>query len=106
MARVRQFSQFRLFVTVIVMVQLIAAQLMAASGELHCKLHDHSDDAKHECIVTLMLNGGYDSLVPDIAPVEFIPEPPPWVANVRQIADSLPAHLAGGVMAHAPPRGP
>jgi hypothetical protein len=106
MARIRQFRMLQLFVTVIVMLQLIAAQVMAASGELHCKLHDHADDAEHQCVVTMMLSGGYDSVAPGIVPVEFVPEPPPWVANVPHVADSVPAHLVGGVMAHAPPRGP
>lgn len=106
MSHIRQFRSLQLLVTVIVMLQLMVVQAMAASGELHKHLHDHADESDHECAVTLMLSGGYDTVVPDIVPVEFVPEQPPLAVNVPHAADSVPSHLVGGVLAHAPPRGP
>lgn len=90
-----------------VMLQMLLLQAMAASGDLHKHFHDHADDPAHQCAVTLMLHGGYASVAPDIAPVNVLPEPPPGevvIAPVTRISE--PAHLVGGVLAHAPPRGP
>ena len=89
-----------------VMMQMLVLQAMAASGELHKHFHNHCDEPGHECAVTLMLNGGYDSELPDIVPVDLISEPPDVPVRVLIAVDIEPSHLAGGVLAHAPPRGP
>ncbi len=106
MTRIRQLRSICIVVTIILIAQLLVVQAMAASGELHQCLHNDAHDSGHECAVTLMLAGGYDSVVPDIVPVEFIPERPPVVVVVPEGMNSEPGHLVGGVLAHAPPRGP
>ena len=90
----------------VVMLQLIVAQVMAASGAFHEKCHGHSHDPAHECVVTLMLGGGYHEVIPDIVPVNLIPEQPHVPVLAPKAMDTVPAHLVGGVLAHAPPRGP
>lgn len=90
----------------VVIFQLLVLQGMAADSDLHHSLHSHSGDSDHQCVVTEMLCGGYDIAIPNAIPVEFIPEPP-VVAVLGPIErDAGPSHLADGVIAHAPPRGP
>jgi hypothetical protein len=90
----------------VVMLQLLVLQAMAASGGLHKQLHDHADESDHECAVTLMLHGGYDSELPDLVPVDVLPEPPVVPVRVRITLDLVPSLLDGGVLVEAPPRGP
>lgn len=90
----------------VVMFQLIVVQAMAASGAFHKCVHHHADEPDHECAVTLMLHGGYDETVPDILPVDFIPEAPEVPVLAPKESNRQPGHLAGGVLAQAPPRGP
>jgi hypothetical protein len=107
MADPSRFRRFCSFMAFAVMLQMFVLQAMAASGDLHKHFHDHCDDPSHECAVTLMLHGGYDSDLPDIVPVDLISEPPEILPVIAPIArDIEPSHLAGGVLAHAPPRGP
>ncbi len=103
MSRIRPIRCFCVFVMI---AQLFVVQAMAASGGLHRRFHDHADDQSHECAVTMMLAGGYASVVPDIVPVEYVPEQPPSVVIAPRAVDSVPSHLVGGVLAHSPPRGP
>jgi hypothetical protein len=92
--------------TLVVIFQMLVAQAMAASGAFHQQCHEHADDPGHECVVTLMVQGGYDRVMPDILPVDVMPEVPE--APVPELPASVvtPSHLLGGVLAHAPPRGP
>ena len=90
----------------VVLVQLLVVQVMAASAAFHQCVHDHSGEPGHDCVVSLMLHGGYDTVAPDILPVEVAPGPAPEPQVVSIPADSTPSHLVGGVLAHAPPRGP
>jgi hypothetical protein len=90
----------------VVMLQLLVLQAMAASGGLHNDLHDHADESDHECAVTLMLHGGYDVQLPDLVPLNIIPEPPVVPVSVHITLDLVPSLLDGGVLAEAPPRGP
>jgi hypothetical protein len=104
----RPLRRFWKFTALVVMIQLLVAQAMAASGELHDHFHDHSDDHDHghECVVTLMLQGGYENVKPDIVPVTIHSEAPDVPVLAPKTGDALPGHLVGGVLAHAPPRGP
>jgi hypothetical protein len=106
MFRIRQLRSFCALTAIVVMAQLLVVQAMAASGELHERLHHHAGEPGHECAVTLMLGGGYDTVVPDVVPVDFVQEQPPLMVDVPAAVDSEPGHLVGGVLAHAPPRGP
>jgi hypothetical protein len=106
MVSFRMFRRFWSFTAIVVMLQMSVVQAMASSGELHNCLHDHEDEPSHECAVTLMLQGGYDKVVPDIIPVEIISESPDVPLLALKASDVEPSHLTGGVLAHAPPRGP
>ena len=106
MSKTRSLRRFWIFTAVVVMFQLGLVQAMAASGAFHKHCHEHADDPAHECAVTLMLHGGYQNTAPDIVTVEVIPEPPANPVLAPKPCDITPAHLAGGVLAQAPPRGP
>lgn len=106
MIRTRHFTRFWQLTAMVVMLQLIAGQVMAASGSFHEQCHEHADDPAHECVVTLMLGGGYAEVVPDIVPVDVVSEPPQVPVLAPKAVNTVPSHLAGGVLAHAPPRGP
>ncbi len=100
------FRRFWIFTAVVVIFQLAFVQAMAASGELHHHFHDHAEDSGHHCAVTMLLNGGFDVVVPEILPVEIVQDPPQVVVETPVRIAIQPSHLAGGVLAHAPPRGP
>jgi hypothetical protein len=105
-ARIRRNRFLCVVTTLVVMLQLAAVHVMASSEELHERCHDHPEEHGHECAVDLILSGGYQSVKPDIVPVDFIPEQPPVAVVFPKAGDSTPGHLAGGILAHAPPRGP
>ncbi len=102
----RSFRRFWALTTMVVLLQLIVVQAMAANGALHKRCHDHADDPGHQCAVTLMLQGGYHDVMPDINPVTILSSPPAEPVPLPQAGDVEPFHLVGGVLAHAPPRGP
>ena len=107
MAHLTSLKRFWTLTALVVLAQLLVVQAMASSGAFHKCLHDHAGEQGHECVVTLMLDGGYDTVAPDIIPVDLASEPPPAPPLVvSKPADSTPSHLVGGVLAHAPPRGP
>lgn len=102
----KPLPRFWAFTAFVVIFQLLVVQAMAASGSLHKRCHDHADEHGHECAVTMVLNGGYDEVVPDIVPVTISVEAPDVPVLAPQTGDIEPSHLVGGVLAHAPPRGP
>jgi hypothetical protein len=106
MIRSSNFRRFWALTAIVVIVQLFVVMAMASSGALHKCLHDHADEPGHECAVTLMQSGGYDTQVPDRMSVAYQPAPPlePLAMGIERVA--APCHLIGGVLAHAPPRGP
>lgn len=106
MSRTRNLRLVWQLTAIVVMLQLIVVQAMASSGAFHKHVHDHADEPGHECVVTLMHQGGYDEVVPDIVPVEIISEPPVVPVLAPKASDVEPSHLVGGILAHAPPRGP
>ncbi len=106
MPHARPLRHFWILTAVVVMIQLGLVQVMAASGAFHKDCHDHADDPAHECAVTLMLHGGYQNTLPDIVPVVVVPELPAVPLAAPKPCDITPAHLVGGVLAQAPPRGP
>lgn len=106
MTHSRTIKRIWILTAVVVLVQILIVQAMAASGALHKRCHDHAGEDGHECVVTLMLSGGYDTVSPKVVPVGCEPEPPPMPVATPKSADSAPSHLCGGVLAHAPPRGP
>lgn len=106
MIRSPNFRRFWILTAIVVMVQLFVVMAMASNGALHKCLHDHADEPSHECAVTLMQCGGYDTVLPDCVSVAYEPAPPlePLATLIERVA--APCHLIGGVLAHAPPRGP
>ena len=106
MAVFRTFRWFLILTAMVVTLQLIAAQAMAASPSLHEQCHDHSHLPDHTCVVTLILSGGYDCSVPDIVPVTIATEKPDVPVSISLPAGIVPSRLLGSVLADAPPRGP
>jgi hypothetical protein len=90
----------------LVMWQLVVVQALAASPELHECCHEHSQLPSHECAVTLMLQGGYAEVLPDIVPVELSAEPPSAMVALPVAIENEAAHFTGEIIAQAPPRGP
>ena len=90
----------------VVIAQLLVVLAMASNHALHKCLHDHADEHGHVCAVTLMLSGAYDTVVPDIVPVDVESPPPLAPVAIPPVDVPMPSHLIGGVLAHAPPRGP
>ena len=76
MTHARPLRRFWILTAVVVMIQLGLVQAMVASGAFHKRCHDHADDPAHECAVTLILQGSYQSTLPDIVPVTIVSEPP------------------------------
>ena len=106
MSRLRKHRVIQLLVTALAMGQLLAAQVMVANAGLHKLCHDHADDPAHQCAVTLILGDGCQSELPDVLPVDVVPERP--LADVAEpgFFIAMPCQMMGGIMAHAPPRGP
>jgi hypothetical protein len=100
------FRRLWLFTAWLVMTQLVYVQFMAASPELHECCHEHSQLPSHECAVTLMLEGGYAEVLPDIIPVEVSAQPPSGLVALSVAIENDAAHSTGDIVAHAPPRGP
>ncbi len=106
MNRPRHQRAYWIFTAIVVMLQLLVVQAMASSGALHKHLHDHADEPSHECAVTLIQNGGYATVVPDCMTVAYTPEPSVEPQLLLATPVAVRSHLIGGVLAHAPPRGP
>ncbi len=94
------------FLAILLVLQLVVLNAMAASSALHKRCHDHADDPAHECAVTMILHGGYDRVAPTITPVEVVSESPSMTVKFAIAIHLVPSHLVGGVIAHAAPRGP
>ena len=99
-------KHFYQFLAILLVLQLVVLNAMAASGALHKRCHDHADDPAHECAVTMILHGGYDQASPTITPVDVVSESPSMLVKFAIAINLVPAHLVGGVLAHAAPRGP
>lgn len=86
------------------------SQIMVASpafhDECHHHDHDHDDGGSHECVVDLMLSGGYGIQVPSVTPVEIAPSPPLLDLVISGSSEISLGDLTSGLLAHAPPRGP
>jgi hypothetical protein len=103
----RPIKPFWTLTALVVLVQLLMVQAMAASGALHKRCHDHADEDGHQCAVTMLLTGGYDTVAPRVVLIgRQAAAPPPAAVAVPRPVDAAPPHLRGGVLAHAPPRGP
>lgn len=101
--RKRTFWQL---LAIVLVLQMLVLNAMATSSALHKRCHDHADDPAHECAVTMILHGGYDQVAPTITPVDVVSEAPPLAVPFALAINLVPAHLVGGVLAHAAPRGP
>ena len=106
MIRNRHIRTFWQLAAIVLMLQMIIAQLMVANDLFHKECHHDAQDPAHECIVTLMMDGGYFNVMPDVMPVKVTSEPPSAAVVKPQPVNAEPAHLVGGILAHAPPRGP
>lgn len=86
--------------------QVVTVQAMAASPELHECGHEHSRQPDHTCAVTLVLQGAYEEVLPDIVPVELSCQPPSTLEAQAVAIENEAARPIGETLAHAPPRGP
>ncbi len=91
---------------IVVILQILVVQALALSGELHQSCHDHSHEPAHECAITLFAHSGCDKVNPDIVPVYSQALTPTAPLGLPVAIEAEPTHLVGGVLAHAPPRGP
>lgn len=106
-ASLRSFRRFWCFTAIVVMVQMIVVHAMAVHPHLHECCHDHAHETDHQCIVTIISSGCCNHSLPDIVPVTVSVDPPEAPIELPQVESAiLPDHLAGGLLAHAPPRGP
>lgn len=94
-------------VAALILSQLVLCMFMAASPSLHedCHNHDH-DHGNNECVVEIMLSGGYGFNLPSVTPVDVTPLRPLPDASVTAPVKSIPGHLIGLLLTYAPPRGP
>ncbi len=106
MSQTKPLSRIWIFTAFVVMFQLLVVQAMAVSGSLHKCCHEHADEPGHVCAVTMVLQGGYDTVAPDLVPVKISAQAPDVPVLAPHTGDIEPSHLVGGVLAHAPPRGP
>lgn len=88
------------------MWQLLVAYVMAASPELHECCHEHSQAPTHECVVDLILQGGWPEELPDITPVDLTSEPPQVLVVLPANKPSDGTHPLCRILADSPPRGP
>lgn len=94
-------------IAILLLAQLMLAQVMAASPDFHdeCHHHDHRDGESLPCVVDLMLSSGYGFQLPSITPLEVPPGRPIPGLTVAAPSEIVPDHFSG-LLDHAPPRGP
>jgi hypothetical protein len=81
----------------------VLALILAASPELHAKVHDHGGEQEHECLATIIASGGCDdsySPLPLIVPVL----PPAMEAPAACVDHASSFYLSCRCLEHAPPR--
>lgn len=99
---IQRISPWRGIIATLVITGLLTAGWMAVSPELHEHLHHGSNDAGHECLVTMIAAGGVDHGIEvpvTTAPHETVlmqvrTKRSPWVQ---------PLFLKGSVLERAPP---
>jgi hypothetical protein len=92
--------------TVLLLLQLILLQAMAASPSLHDDCHHHHDDEPKTCVIDLMLHGGYGSHIPSAIPVGVSPASEISISIASVPKRIIPSNLLGERLLSAPPRGP
>ncbi|MDQ6623194.1 MAG: hypothetical protein M3Y86_06880 [Verrucomicrobiota bacterium] len=102
--RFRLDRELRLRVTASTLgAALFLALALAASPQLHARLHHDSGAASHECAVTLITTGSYEHSVPPV--VLLPPEPAAYFATVPAYKTAWvgAAFLGASIFEHAPP---
>lgn len=103
LSHVRQLGfRTRSLIAAMVAGCVLVAGLMAASPNLHERLHKDADHADHECLVTLMSSGGMDQAL--TAPIVLLPTVVIGTL-VRPLHSQWvePLFLDAGVLVHGPP---
>lgn len=86
-----------------VFVALLLALALAASPQLHARLHADSSAVNHECAATLIASGSYDHPAPPV--VLLNPQPATAYATIPafKVVWVEAAFLGASVFEHAPP---
>jgi hypothetical protein len=82
---------------------ILFALVLAASPQLHARLHPDAGTANHECAVTLIASGNYEQSTP---PLIFVaPQPSTHYEKIPALAPVWVAavFLGARVFEHAPP---
>jgi hypothetical protein len=100
--RLREAGILRSALAGLVLAGLMLALLMSASPELHKGLHRDADHGQHECLATMLDNGGCENAPVISFVAQFLPE-----ALLTQLpTDGVAAvsfFLSCSIFEHAPP---
>ncbi|MGC3990440.1 MAG: hypothetical protein QM796_12310 [Chthoniobacteraceae bacterium] len=91
-------------ISAVVCAGLFIISLLAASPQLHERLHHDADHHDHECAVTMVLDGGLHHGAPAMPPVVAPKQngvDEPTLSAGKQLAA---AFLGACIFEHAPPR--
>ena len=100
----RSSTATRLALVGAVVAGLLLAAILAASPQLHERLHHDGGDAEHVCLVTTLQAGGFADLLVvlmAVEPADGIIATAPRPAVEKAASFFLSCH----VLEHAPPRG-
>ena len=96
-------EKFRALVASGLLLAFLLALGLAASPQLHARLHPDAGSPDHECAVTLLAAGKYEQA--DGPPVLIAPQPAVVFAKIPEFAPVWVAapFLGGAIFEHAPP---
>lgn len=91
------------FVAIGLLAAFLFALALAASPQLHARLHPDAASASHECAVTLIAAGKYEQA--DAPPVLVAPQPATIFEKIPAFAPVWVAtpFLGASIFEHAPP---
>ena len=69
MSGFRFIALLKILLAAVVMDGFVLALAMDASPELHEKIHHDADDGDHDCLVTQLQHGGFESVLVACLPV-------------------------------------
>lgn len=105
LAYFRQSGRARFALVSAVLTGFLLALALAASPQLHELAHDadHSEQ-HHECLATVLSEGGLDTVLVIATLVQTLPEPRPVAIAVQDLHPVQSFFLSCRVLEHAPPQ--